>query len=400
MVRNWRSIGIVLIILLGVPIAYWGNLMWHRGTAKRVEEQCRKAASQSDWEQLSEVSERWSELEPELAEPWLFRAEAAEAKHDWELMVKCLGKIPHSDRRAVPSLARKAGLEFEYLNRPWDGLKTCDQIIELDPRVLLAHKQSIFFAAMTLQRASLVKRIRAAIRARRESPESYLYLASASWFYGSSLYRHNTHWLESNPDDETFQVARAMQIYMSEAKTNLEEAEKYEHIPPATELLERFPHNLELLAYLLNLAIEAGDVDQVERYLNAVPSEVGDGDARIWRARAWKADVQDDLKSSEEFLKRAFAIDPYWWKIHFQMHDLLRRLGKVEESQQFLKIYELSLPLAKMIMEMDRSTEAFDDSKFRTNLLTLAELVGDKEVVTTLRSRVMAHQHNRSPDGG
>ncbi|HEY0984294.1 tetratricopeptide repeat protein [Schlesneria sp.] len=391
-VRNRRSIWVMLIILLVVPLAYWGHQVWQAKTVKSLASLCYEASRNSQWDKLAKASERWSYLEPQRAEPWLFRAEAAEEVQDWKLMAKCLGSIPRTDRRAIPSLARKAGLEFEYLNRPWDGLKTCDEIISLDPRVLLAHKQSIFFAAMTLQRAELVKRIRAAIRVRRESPEAYVYLASASWFYGASLYRNNSFWLEGNPDDETFQVARAMQIYMSEAKSNLEEAENYAHIPEATELLQRYPHNLELLAYFINLAIEDGNIDEVSRLLASVPQEAADGDARIWRARAWKADVENDFESALELALRAYAIDPYWWKVHFQIHDICRRLGKAEESQRFFKLYEVSVPLSKMIMEMNRSSEAFDDFQFRTSLMTLAELIEDAEVVTALRSRITGPQ--------
>lgn len=386
--RKHRIALIALLLGAALITLTWGSYAWRRATLRQLAADSSAASSRHEWSKLEEVSHRWAELEPERAEPWLFRAEAAEALQDWSLMATCLGKIPHSDRRAIASLARKAGLEFEYLNRPWDGLATCDEIIKLDPRVLLAHKQAIFFTAMTLQRAEMVKRVRAAIRVRRESPESYVYLASASWFYGSSLYRHNTHWLESNPEDETFQVAQAMQIYMSEAKTNPAEAHKYEHIPPATELLQRYPHNLELLAYFINLAIEAGDADQVEQYLTAVPNEFLDSDARILRARAWKADTQGELSSAEELLRKAFELDPYWWKVHFQLHDLFRRLGNEEDSRRFLKIYDVSLPLAKTITEMNRSYDAFDDATFRTRLLTLSELVGDEEVAAALRSRL------------
>ena len=66
--------------------------------------------------------------------------------------------------------------------------------------------------------------VRRAIRLRRESPESYVFLVSASWLYPGSMYRTNTRWLESDPKSETFQVAQAMQVYTSQAKSDPERA--------------------------------------------------------------------------------------------------------------------------------------------------------------------------------
>jgi tetratricopeptide (TPR) repeat protein len=384
--RRW--IWLTMMLAASGLISYWSYHIWRDQTLRAFAVQCEQFSKQSQWDQLTKISKQWSDLQPDRAEPWLYRAEAAEAVQDWQTIADCLARLPRNDRRIVPALARKAGIEFENLNLPWDGLKTLDELIRIDSRVLLAHKQSIFLHAMTLQRAEMVRRIRAAIRVHRESPESYVYLAGASWFYGSSLYKHNTHWLQSNQSDETFQVARAMQIYMSEAKTNLEEAARYEHIPTAEELLLQFPHNLELLAYFLNLSMENGDLSRVEELLAAVPPELADDDARVWRARAWLADSSGDLLLAAESLRRAFAIDPYWYKVHYQLHDVLRRLEDIEQSNRFLQIYEVSLPLAKMIMEMNQSSEAFDNIAFRELLLKLADLVGDDEVATALRNRM------------
>lgn len=366
----------------------WSWHSWHVRTVDAFHQECRQLSARQDWDRLAEIADRWTQWEPHQAEPWMYRAEAAEGQKDWKRLVDVLSHVPPTDRRAAASWLRKATVEFEYLNRPWEGSRSCDRVLELDPRVLIAHKQSIFFHAMTLQRTELMRRIRRAIRARRESPESYVYLVSASWLYSASLYRHNTHWLESDPTDETFRVAQAMQIYASEAKQDREVAAEFEHIPPAEELLKQYPHNLELVAFFLKLSISEGNRDRVMMLLKQLPPETADRDPRCWVARAWLQELDGDLAAAEQSLQRAYALDPYWWQVHYQLHDLLRRQNRPEESSHYLKIYEVSHDLAVQITRLNRSESGFDDPNFCVSLLKLAQMVDDKEVVAALRERV------------
>jgi tetratricopeptide (TPR) repeat protein len=353
-----------------------------------LNRECKALSAHAKWQELASVSAQWAGLEPQKAEPWLFRAQAAEGLEDWENVVQSLDKVPRADSRAVAALVGKAVAEFEHLNRPWDGAQTCDEALRIDPRVLTAHQQTIFFYAMTLQRAEMVRRIRQAIQVRRESPESYVYLVAASWLYSSSVYRHNTKWLESDPDNETFQVARALQVYVSEAKLDLGRAAEFEHIPPDEQLLQQYPHNLELVAYFLNRCISEGDLDRVRELLAAVPSPLADVDARFWRARAWCDDADGDFSAAEKSLRRAFELDPYWWQVHFQLHDLLRRLGRPDESAKFFEMYRISKALRAEITTLTHSVESLNGQKFFRSMLELAKLVEDHDVASALRERL------------
>lgn len=383
--RRWL---IWLVVLVGPFIAVGLYLTWRHATVPRLTERSHALRDQKNWPELATTAERWTRLDAGNAEAWLFRAEAAEGLRDWDGLVRALDGFPRNDARAVPALVQKALVEFERLNRPWDGVRTCDEVLRREPRVLVAHKQTIFFFAVTMQRAEMVRRIRRAIQVSRESPESYVYLVSASWLYSGSMYRHNTHWLENDPENETFRVAQALQVYASEVKDDPARAAEFAHIPSAEQLLERYPHNLELAAYLLKQRIADGDLPRVRELLAAVPPEVADGDARIWRARAWCQDTLGDFAAAEQSLRRAFALDPYWWQVHYQLHDLLRRLGRREESEQFFQIYQLSKELSLEITRMERSADGFNDPSFLRSLLKLAELVGDTPVANALRARI------------
>ncbi len=386
-----RIAGLALIVFGVTACAVLAGWMWHssrRDAIAALSRQCKKLSVQERWADLATASAEWSRLEPGLADPWLFRAEAAKELKDWNTVVASLDRVPRTDSRCPNALVQKAAAEFEFLNRPLDGVKTCDELLAIEPRVLIAHKQTVFFHAMTLQRAEMVRRIRQAIRVRRESPESYVYLVSASWLYGGSVYRHNTRWLEGDPDNETYQVARALQVYGTQAKTDPEHAAEFEHIPPAEELLKKYPHNLEVVAYFLNRSITDGELERVQELLQLIPKDQAEGDARFWRARAWCEDTAGNVEQAEASLRRAFQLDPYWWQIHFQLHDLMRRRGKLEESAKFLEIYKASKDLSTTIMSLNQSIDALDEQKFCHSLLELSKLVGDDEVSQVLSERL------------
>jgi tetratricopeptide (TPR) repeat protein len=162
----------------------------------------------------------------------------------------------------------------------------------------------------------------------------------------------------------------------------------FDHIPSEEELLERYPHNVELVAYFLNRSISEGDQERIHELLEAVPADVAERDARCWRALAWCEDAIGDFESAEQSLRRAFQLDPYWWQIHFQLYDLLRRLGRQEESARFFEMYRISKALATEIKTLLQSTDELDDQRFCRPLLELARMVGDDEVAIALQERL------------
>ena len=385
----WRySFVLLAVIIAAVPIGYSTHQYFQKRSIVAYEQQCHELKVKKDWTQLAKIAEAWSAIEPTVADPWLYRGEAAEGLSDWKSLVQYLDRVPRSDPRAVGALLTKAIVEFEKLNRPWDGAKTCDEVLELNPLVLVAHKQTVFFYMMTLQRKEALRRVRRAIHLRRESPETYVFLVSATWLNPAALYQNNTIWLESDPENEIFEVARAMPIYTTSAKDDPKQAEVVEHIPAAEKLLEKYPQNPELLAFFIGLGITNGDLDRVQELLKTFPRELADTDARYWRARAWCEDALGEYELSEKSLRRGFALDPYWWVIHFQLHDLLRRLGRIDEATYFHNAYQIAKDLSIKITSLNKSPENLDERKFCRELLVLAELIEDDEVIDTLKERV------------
>lgn len=379
-----------VLIALAVPAGNYVRGYLNDQTLIKLDHDAYELKRQKNWPELAKVAERWTTLQPKSADAWFYRAEAAEALEDWESLVVFLDKIPRDDSRAVGALLSKAITEFEKLNRPFDGAKTCDEVLAINPLVMVAHKQTVFFYMMSLQRKEAIWRIRRAIRLRRESPETYVFLVSAHWLNPAALYQNNTIWLESNPNSEIFEVARAMPIYTTAAKDDPKQATVVEHIPPAEKLLEKYPHNPELLSFFINQTITNGDLERVQELVAAFSPEVAETDPRYWRAKAWCEEIQGDLEEAEKSLRRGFELDRYWWVIHFQLHDLLRRQGRLEEAAYFFNAYKISKELSIEITSLNKSPESLDELKFCRELLVLAELIEDDDVVQTLKERVTA----------
>ncbi len=383
-ISKWQRYLIPVIVIGLVTVGVW-YLRQSKSAAREVAaRECRELRTAKQWKRLAEVARRWSEWDAERADPWLYQAEASEEAGDAAKTAEYLSHVPEKDPRAVMAFVHLATLQFEALNRPRDGVMTCERILRIDPRVTQAHSQLIFYTLSTLQRQAMIRLIRDAIRVHRESPESYVFLAGAHWLYPANLYRLNTHWLKSDPGSEMHQVARAMQVYTSNAKTNPERASDFEDVPTAEELLKQYPHNTEVLAYHLENQIEDGDLDAVRKLLDAGDSTTL-SDARFWRAKAWIQDTNGESDLAESSLKRALEIDPYWWKLHFQLMEIYRRQQRSEEFARMSEIYEKSKRLSKIITTLDDGKSA--GTEFYELFEFLADAFGDQLVAKALRFR-------------
>jgi len=79
---------------------------------------------------------------------------------------------------------------------------------------------------------------------------------------------------------------------------------------------------------------------------------------------------------------------PVWGRTPGYLHDLTRRLGRLEESARFFKLYQVSKGLSTMIRTLDESVDALDQQAFCQSTLELAELVEDTDVVGALKERL------------
>ena len=382
-------------MLFVLPVALWGFFQWRESARQQLVQQCQRLQGEKNWDELRKSADQLARIEPASAEPWIYKAAACEETRDLEAMIASIDRIAESHPRFAELQVHKLQAEFRELNRPWDGLKTCDRVLDVNPLVMPAHEESINFCLLTLQRAEMVRRIRRAINCRRERPEDYVFLATTSWFYHAAVYAANSTWLKSNPS-EVFEVAQAIPVYLSHGKTG-ENAAQFVDIAPVEQLINRYPENLELLNYLIQKYIDYGNMKAVEILLDRVPkTKDAEGDARLWRARAICQDAKGDLSAAAESLQKAFQCDPYWWTVHHELHQIYHRLGKQTLADRFHAIYEAGRVEAETIsminyhLSLENKNKEFTlaNKKLLRPILKVATMVEDWTVVEAIRNRI------------
>jgi tetratricopeptide (TPR) repeat protein len=343
------------------PASRW----WSKHRRQTCETECRAAREAGDWDGLRELAEAWSKWEPSSSTPWLFLAEAEEGRGDRRAMAAALLRIPETDPKALPAFVELAQLQFGVLNQPFEGEATCQQLLRLEPRTAFAHQRLIQYYALSLQREKLVKQIRFAVDQKREPPEAYVYLMLLDSLRLNNGVKFNEIWLESHPDEEVFLVARAIQ--MLDVPDEQASAAPDERDTPrrasagklklVERLLDKYPENLELLAYTIEHSISTGQTDRVIDLLSRAP-EPAERDSRYWRFKGWVHETLDELPDAEAAYKQALDISPLDWNARNRLAIVYRRrqhpaeverLAALVEQARQLRIRIRKLPAAELV---------------------------------------------------
>lgn len=330
----------VLVLAVIAGGGWWGYSEWTTRTTARYGKQCRAMRNASQWDAMAQLAHEWSEWDPQSADAWLFRAEAAQETGSMKSAVGFLAKIPTTHEKAVPALIMKTNMEFEDLNQPLAAVDTCHQLIRLQPNLPFPNQRLIFFYALTSQRQKLIQQITIAIRKGCEPREAYAYLMISDALTFTNGFEVNSGWLQSSPDSEVFTVGRAVQMaQFIQALPNVDTsvygtAETRDKL--MRDYLRQYPHNPELLRYFLHRAAGQGDVRQVGQLLSQVLDEYAD-DSIFWRYRGWYHNAHDELDEAETAYRKSNALFALDWQTKHELAAVLRRkqeLDQVEALQQ------------------------------------------------------------------
>lgn len=327
---------------IGVSIGLVVAVVWWFSGDVRYAEQCHQALNNRQWKELSRLSQLWSEATPKNAEPWILRAEAARQQGDFVSADEFLAKAPPTGEFGIRALEARLELQFGPLNQPLAAVDSCLNLLKYDPNSKVAHQRLIFFYAFTLQRQKLIDEARIAIARGCEPREAYGYLFLADSLLLSNADAQNARWLQSDPTNELFVVAQAVHIaeslegqiprddpdLIATVKEGLERRDR-----TFRELLQKYPHNLELLAFHLRQAVERGDAARVHELLLQSPPEA-EFDNRFWRYRGWLLQNDDDLPEAESAYRQALKLHPLDWNTRHLLAGLLRRKGEFAETER------------------------------------------------------------------
>lgn len=358
--RGWWLVG---GLLASVALAAWPARAAYLG---HLESRCRAALQAQDWPALEQAAAQWTRWQPQRAAPWMFAAQAAHEQERDDLAVEYLGQVPPRDPQAPLALLERSNLQFGALNRPLDGAASCRRALELNPTLVEGYRRLVFFYAYTLQRRKLVALIHDAIEWECDLPETYLYLVGQDWMSFSNGYDENTHWMRGARDEELFLVARAIFRVSSQALDEEAEKEKLPgvsedempyHLQILTQYLEKYPQNLEILAYFLKRASKEGDVPRVTQLLAQAPPDSAH-DHRFWRYQGWLQEAREELPQAENSYRKCLELNPYDHIAQHQLAGVLRLQGKLDDVERLERLYQDGRVLRREILTLPNVTQA------------------------------------------
>ncbi len=378
---------LVLLCLAGVSVP--GYRSWKARQQETLKVRCAQALKDKEWDQLETCATAWLDLDKKNGFAWLYLGAAYQAKGDFELAAECLNSLDESDPKCLEALLELVEMQLGKLNRPLEAVATCRRIIKIDPDITKAHQRLTFFYAMTLQRREMIRCIRASIDLNAAEPEAYAYLLMASALRFSNGYRINSHWLKSDPNYEHFQVACAVFLAKGSSRDDASASDDPGAVvdptlePLVLECRERFPNNTEILAYLLEFAVERGDLDEIADLLSAAPAGA-ELDSRFWRYKGWYHAAVEEFEYAEKAYRESLRWDPYDWRSRHQLAAVLRRQNKLDEMQL---LTELALKGKKLEQEVQALANAADVSvEMARRISDFANRVGDSQVADGIRN--------------
>ena len=380
---TWSCVGVVLLIAGGA----WPAYNWFKGSReKSFQANCTRVADAKDWKQLEQLSIQWLAWDKNNGYAWLFLAEASQQQGDFERTAECLSRLLDQDPKCVPALLERADLLFRKLNLPLEAVATCERVLKIDPLSAKAFERLIYFYSLTLQRRQLVQLIRQSVEVRREPPQAYVFVVLAGVVKFSNGLTTIDRWLEKNPDNEAFLVARAS--YAAIEKSS-QATEQKEDTSGNTSLMEqcfvRFPRNLEVLAFEIEKNTDAGNVERVAELLLDLP-DGADLDSRFWRFSGWLHAARNELDEAEKAYREAIQANVYDWRARHALANVLRQLGRTGEFEIAAGLALKGKKLERELLELPRASQV--SGELLARVAEYAGECGDRQIADGIHRRL------------
>lgn len=402
--RRFSNRTLVILVLLLIPLGY---LSYRSARVYRLRSMAFEASelrNSGKWRTLEPLAVKWGEADPTTAIPWLYAAECAEKLGSPDRMAQYLERIPSDDPRAPDLLLELATIYFGPLNQPDKGVKACERAVELAPEHREARRRLIFYYGITMQREKVIEATRGAIQVGADSQETYVYLMGANWLSFSNAYELNGKWLQSGGNDEIYGIAEALHwrgaTKNDPSVAQLPEADrerirKAEQVERLKKYFERFPKNPELLAFFLEESSVRGEIEEVEKLLAQVPVSAGN-DNRFWHYKGWYHANLSEWNEAEKCYRKALELHPYAWRSQFDLADVLRKSGQLDQVERWSQLSLEGKDLQKTILQLP-DVQSVPMEVFK-RMQKYAADCGDSSVAGRMLERIQ--QFGRSGNNG
>lgn len=348
----------------------------------------------ADWRRLEPLANKWSAWDPKSALPWIMAAEAAKNLEAPARVANYLENLPNDDPRTPELLLELATIYFGKLNMPDSGVRACQRALELKPDHAEAHRRLLFYYGITLQRTRILDQAHEAISLGGDRVETYVYLIGANWLVFSNAYELNDKWLRSGVDTEIYAVAKTLHwrgtattssTVQAIDEVDAERAKRAEHTRMVRKLLQRYPDNPELLAYMLEQESLSGNVQEVEELLAQVPASSAN-DNRFWHYKGWLHATRNELQEAEDCFRKALELHQYAWRSYFELANVLRKLNRFEEVEEFNRLSVTGKRLRETILQLP-DVQSVPIDVFR-EMKDYAEACGDAMTAARMSERL------------
>ncbi len=343
---------IVLLILVTATgvVGAWSSAWWKQSRIKEYSALCRDAKDRGDWNELAAVSEKWTAWQPDAGQAWVFRALAAQESGDLPASAEFLEQIPDDFEGAIAARLELSTLYFEPLNRPIDGVRVCERILDTNPEIVAAHQRLCHYFAMTLQRSRLLRQVRESIARKAETVDGYNYFVTLPDLVFSDSLQRVTRWLEVTPDEPELLIAS---VLIRTRDDKQKSGNDYEALmtQELRTLLQRFPDDIELRTTLLEIVSRNGDVAGVEQLLESAPQSAGD-DYRMWRIRSWYSLANGDPEAAEKAAREAIRFYPMDWHNWQHLAGILRQANQPVEAAEAQRIAMFGKELQGVLLSL------------------------------------------------
>lgn len=377
--------GIGLLIASVLPAYNW----WKERRTGQFKAGCVEATAAEDWERLGLIAAKWKEWDPASDDAHIYLAESQFQAGELEEAAESLGRVSDDYHGAVSALIFRGEILYGDLHRPYEAEATWQRILRIDPQNTHAHQRLILFYALSLQRGRLVEQIRESMRHRCEPPEAYAYLVVANALGFTEGITHVRNWRKIHPDDETLEVAEAIYLANHSESANAAEAYEESHFRPGDQsaintCLQKYPRNIEVLAFHIERGIFFGRTDQVVELLKSAPPEAQQ-DSRFWRFRAWLFEQAADPEQAVAALEKSIEIDRFGWRSRWELASMLRQAGRLSEAEQ---MQDLALEGKLLQEELYKTDGRALTWALVEEMRRYISRVGEQEVLAALDARI------------
>lgn len=331
---RWGILLAMLLTVLGVcaqPAYRW----WHANRTDQYRQPCEEAFQRGAWAEVEAIARQWVAWDPQASEGWEMLANGLIKQSKIDEAAAALGNIDDDYPGALTLLSERGDMLFSELNRPYEAVENWRRMLRINDHADQARQRLIYFYAITMQRELMREEILRAMELQSEPPEAYAYLLLAYEVTFSDGLELTRKWLQTYPGDETLEVAAAVYRarFSSDQTVRIFGSSAVAAGDPTlvNELLDKYPQNLELLAFHLEKAVFEGDEERVKELLRMSPPSA-ELDCRFWRCRGWLFMAQDRFEDAAEALEQGIELNPFDWRSRLYLAGAYRQLKRMDDA--------------------------------------------------------------------